>query len=83
MSNFDYVDALWKMERAKEVAIDFLRTAQRAVENGELRLAEWATLQALEHIREARGHAKVFANTVELFHKTLSMYQSDKKGESA
>jgi acyl-CoA reductase-like NAD-dependent aldehyde dehydrogenase len=72
MSDYNFVRAFWEIERAKEVALDFLRRAERAVENGELRLAEWATLQALEHIRKARGHAKVVANTVELFAEVLS-----------
>jgi hypothetical protein len=72
MNDFDYVKALWEMERAKEVAIEFLRRAERAVENGELRLAEWATQQALEYIRRARGHAKTVVNTVELFAEVLS-----------
>jgi hypothetical protein len=81
MSDFDYIKALWEMERAKEVAMDFLRQAERAVENGELRLAEWATLQALEYIRKARGYAKVFANTVELFAEVLSYAEQSSKKE--
>ena len=72
MSGGNFVETLWKLERAKEVATDFLRRAERALENGELQLAEWATIRALEHIRQARAHAKAAANIVELFAEVLS-----------
>jgi acyl-CoA reductase-like NAD-dependent aldehyde dehydrogenase len=81
MNDLDYVEALWKMERAKEVAIDFLRRAERATENGELRLAEWATQQAQKHIQRARGYAKVFADTVEQFAEVLSRVEQGSKKE--
>jgi len=67
-----FIEALWELERAKEVATDFLRRAMRALENGELQLAEWATARALEYIQRARTHAKTAAGVVELFAEVLS-----------
>ena len=72
MSGGNFVETLWKLEREKEVATDFLRRAMRALENGELQLAEWATIRALEHIRQARAQAKTAASIVELFAEVLS-----------
>jgi phage shock protein A len=81
MSEYDFIEAFWEIERAKEVAMDFLRRAERALENGELRLAEWAATQALEYIRSARGHAKTVVNAVELFAEVLTHAEQSSKKE--